>query len=110
MPVVRGCNLPDELLYDVANHIWFQEQGGLAVAATMPSEVKVFSSELFQREAEFITTMLGLYGQVHDSKWAPLGPVLSNHLQAPGMNIAAGSSEIQRNLIAWVGLQLPRFK
>jgi glycine cleavage system H protein len=27
MPVVRGCNLPDELLYDVENHIWFQEHG-----------------------------------------------------------------------------------
>ena len=29
---------------------------------------------------------------------------------AIGSNIAAGSSEIQRNLIAWVGLELPRFK
>jgi len=27
MPVVRGCQLPDELLYDVDNHIWFQELG-----------------------------------------------------------------------------------
>ena len=27
MPVVRGCQLPDELLYDVENHIWFQELG-----------------------------------------------------------------------------------
>ncbi len=27
MPVVRGCQLPDELLYDVDNHIWFQEVG-----------------------------------------------------------------------------------
>ena len=90
--------------------IWLQEQGGLAVAATMPSEVKVFSSELAQRRAEFVTTMLGLYGQVSDSKWAPLGPVLSSYLHAPGMNIAAGSSEIQRNLIAWAGLQLPRYK
>lgn len=25
MPNVRGCNLPDELLYDVANHTWFKE-------------------------------------------------------------------------------------
>jgi len=22
---VRGCNLPDELLYDVDNHIWYRE-------------------------------------------------------------------------------------
>ena len=25
MPVVRGCNLPDDLLYDVDNHTWFKE-------------------------------------------------------------------------------------
>ena len=25
MPTVRGCHLPDELLYDVDNHIWYQE-------------------------------------------------------------------------------------
>ena len=25
MPTVRGCHLPDELLYDVDNHIWFKE-------------------------------------------------------------------------------------
>jgi hypothetical protein len=54
--------------------------------------------------------MMGLYGQIYESKWAPLGSMLSAYMQAPGMNIAAGSSEIQRNLIAWVGLGLPRFK
>jgi glycine cleavage system H protein len=25
MPTVRGCNLPDDLLYDVENHSWFKE-------------------------------------------------------------------------------------
>ncbi len=25
MPDVRGCHLPDELLYDVENHIWLKE-------------------------------------------------------------------------------------
>ena len=25
MANVRGCNLPDDLLYDVENHIWYQE-------------------------------------------------------------------------------------
>jgi len=24
MPIVRGCNLPDDLLYDVENHAWFR--------------------------------------------------------------------------------------
>lgn len=95
--------------YAMAQKItWGQEQEGLAVAPTLPSEVKVFSSELAQRRAEFTTTLLGLYGQVYDSRWAPLGAVVSSHIQAPGGNIASGSSEIQRNIIAW-GLGLPRF-
>jgi len=27
MPDVRGCHLPDDLLYDVENHTWFKETG-----------------------------------------------------------------------------------
>ena len=27
MPDVRGCHMPDDLLYDVENHIWFKEVG-----------------------------------------------------------------------------------
>jgi glycine cleavage system H protein len=27
MPEVRGCHLPDDLLYDVDNHTWFKETG-----------------------------------------------------------------------------------
>lgn len=27
MPDVRGCHLPDDLLYDVENHIWVKEEG-----------------------------------------------------------------------------------
>ena len=40
MPVVRGCNLPDELLYDVANHTWYRDMGdgttqmGMTMVAT----------------------------------------------------------------------------
>jgi len=28
MPDVRGCHLPDDLLYDVENHIWVRELDG----------------------------------------------------------------------------------
>lgn len=40
MPVVRGCNLPDDLLYDVANHTWCRDLGdgttqmGMTMVAT----------------------------------------------------------------------------
>ena len=27
MPVVRGCNLPDDLLYDVENNLWYRDNG-----------------------------------------------------------------------------------
>lgn len=50
MPIVRGCNLPDELLYDVDNHIWFQEQpdgkvklGMTAVATALAGELVAFT-------------------------------------------------------------------
>lgn len=37
MPTVRGCILPDDLLYDVENHIWYQEQpdGTIKIGMTM---------------------------------------------------------------------------
>lgn len=27
MPVVRGCNLPDDLFYDVPNNLWYRPNG-----------------------------------------------------------------------------------
>ena len=37
MPVVRGCTLPDELLYDVDNHTWYREveDGSVEMGMTM---------------------------------------------------------------------------
>ena len=50
MPTVRGCYLPDELLYDVENHIWFQEVGDgnvrlgmTAVATAMAGQLVAFT-------------------------------------------------------------------
>ena len=50
MPIVRGCSLPDELLYDVENHTWFKEVGDgnvrigmTAVAAAMAGELVAFT-------------------------------------------------------------------
>lgn len=46
MPVVRGCELPDDLLYDVENNIWYREEadgtvtvGMTAVAAAMAGQL-----------------------------------------------------------------------
>jgi glycine cleavage system H protein len=50
MPVVRGCNLPDDLLYDVDNNIWYRENsdgtvtlGMTAVAAAMAGPLVAFT-------------------------------------------------------------------
>lgn len=50
MAKVRGCNLPDDLLYDVQNHIWFQETGDgnvkvgmTAVATAMAGRLVAFT-------------------------------------------------------------------
>lgn len=52
MPVVRGCTLPDELLYDVANNIWYRDEGdgtltvGLTVVATsMAGKLVAFTAK-----------------------------------------------------------------
>lgn len=96
------------LAYRIA---WNQEKGGLKIAPHAASESKVFGGELAQRFANFGTEILGLHGQLEESKWAPFGGKLPFAYQVcMGYNIAAGSSEIQRNIIAWVGAGLPRFK
>lgn len=46
MPVVRGCNLPDELLYDVENHTWFREEGDGTVRIGMTAVATALAGEL----------------------------------------------------------------
>jgi len=101
-----------EVGYTLAYRIaWTQQNAGLMFAASLASEAKLFGSELLQRIANFATEIMGPYGKLSPSKWAPLdGTMIDLYQFCMGMNIAAGTSEIQRNIIAWVGLGLPRFK
>jgi glycine cleavage system H protein len=46
MPNIRGCNLPDELLYDVENHIWFQETGDGNVRLGMTTIATAMAGQL----------------------------------------------------------------
>lgn len=96
------------LAYRVA---WNQEQGKLVFSPAMASESKVFSSELRQRLANYATDIMGLHGQLEDSKWSVMyGSMIDMYQECLGRNISGGTSEIQRNIIAWVGLGLPRFE
>ncbi len=71
---------------------------------------KMYGSELAQRLANAGMRVLGLGGQLApESPYAPLrGTIESLYLNAAGLTVAAGTSEIQRNIIAGRGLGLPR--
>lgn len=46
MPTVRGCHMPDELLYDVENHIWFKEVGDGVVRIGMTTVATAMAGQL----------------------------------------------------------------
>ena len=71
---------------------------------------KMFGSELQQRTARRGINMLGLYGGLRPSDpRAPLaGEFCRYYMTSVSLTIAAGTSEIQRNIIATRGLNLPR--
>jgi alkylation response protein AidB-like acyl-CoA dehydrogenase len=74
------------------------------------SATKLYSMELNQRIANTGIKLLGLYGQLSaSSKWAPLkGRLQHQYLRSVANTIEGGTSEIQRNIVATRGLDLPR--
>jgi len=74
------------------------------------SLLKVYSAELHQRIARTQLKVLGMYAQLKSaSALAPQdGRWCSQYLRSVGYTIEAGTSEIQRNIIAQRGLGLPR--
>jgi glycine cleavage system H protein len=59
MANVRGCNLPDDLLYDVENHIWYREMpdgnvklGMTSVATAMAGQVVAYTPKKAGRAVE----------------------------------------------------------
>ncbi|MHB8086549.1 MAG: acyl-CoA dehydrogenase family protein, partial [Dehalococcoidia bacterium] len=73
--------------------------------------VKVFSSELMEKMAQVATDLLGPYGQVSHSKFAKMNGSWESTYQTCFVPIVSmGTNEIQRNIIAWYGLGLPRMK
>jgi alkylation response protein AidB-like acyl-CoA dehydrogenase len=71
---------------------------------------KAFRSETQQRVARTGMKLIGPYGNLtRTSKWAPLrGRLAQSYMSTVSSTIAAGTSEIQRNVIAQRGLGLPR--
>jgi alkylation response protein AidB-like acyl-CoA dehydrogenase len=75
------------------------------------STSKLFNSELVQRSARLGTKVFGMYANLwdrHDPR-SPMGAQFTRrYVTSIPSTIAAGSSEIQRNIIATRGLGLPR--
>ncbi|MCI0437622.1 MAG: acyl-CoA dehydrogenase family protein [Chloroflexi bacterium] len=90
------------------NIAWMQSRG--MVPNKEASMGKVFGTELQQHVVRTGINLLGLYGQLEpDSKYAPLkGRIEKGYMTSVSATIAAGTSEIQRNIIATRGLGLPR--
>ena len=73
------------------------------------SMAKTFGTELQQRMARVAVNTLGLSGQLTGGAQAPLqGRIADFYLQSVSLTIAAGTSEVNRNIIATRGLGLPR--
>ncbi len=87
---------------------WMQSQG--MVPNYESSMSKAYGSELSQRNARRGINMLGLHGQLRpQSRHAVLeGQYCQLYMSTVSATIAAGTSEIQRNVIATRGLGLPR--
>ena len=90
------------------NIAWMQGEG--LVPNKESSMGKIVGTELQQHLSETGMQMLGLHGQLEpSSKYAPMqGRIEHMHLTNVSETIQAGTSEIQRNIIATRGLGLPR--
>jgi len=94
MPSVRGCNLPDDLLYDVNNHIWFKEQGdgsvkiGMTVVATaMAGKLVAYTPKRVGRTIKAGKSC----GTLESGKW--VGPARS----AAGGEVIAVNDDLVNN-------------
>ncbi len=87
---------------------WMLDKG--LVPNIEASVLKLVTTELSQKLANAGMQVMGHYGQLErNSKWSPLrGRVSAGYLDCISALVGAGTSEIQRNIIAMRGLGLPR--
>jgi alkylation response protein AidB-like acyl-CoA dehydrogenase len=103
-----GSEVGKSLAYKIA---WMHQKGDFAGLITAASASKLYSTELAQKLANYATEIMGLYGQLEEGPHAPMQGSMTELFQmCKGATIYAGTNEIQRNLIAWTGLGLPRLK
>jgi alkylation response protein AidB-like acyl-CoA dehydrogenase len=88
--------------------VWLRSQGHRP--DWQAAQVKLFNSEMAQRLYQVAVEVVGLHAQLRgDSARAVLsGVVAQGYLSTVQETIGAGTSEVQRNIIAGRGLGLPR--
>lgn len=111
-PIIRNriaeiaCDI--EAARSLAYRVIDQQQKG-QVGFFDPSAIKIFAGDTLRRMAHLQADILGPYAQVEPSKWAPLeGAAERAYQQLFVLTVSMGTNEIQRNIIAWYGLGLPR--
>ena len=118
---VADCYIRTEVQFNFSFRIISMQSAG-QIPNYEASTSKLFNSELNQNIARTGTQVLGMYAQFwgHDdddrntyndppNDYAPLDGVFTqNYVRSVPSTIAAGTSEIQRNIIATRGLGLPR--
>ncbi len=91
------------IAYEVA---YLQSQG--EIPSIEGSVAKILGTTLTQKIAKIGTDFSGLYGQLTDSSAPFDGKYLKQQLHVTAFTIFAGTTEIQKNIIATRGLGLPR--
>ena len=86
---------------------WFHDEG--IATAYNAAGARLYGTELLKRAASVAVELLGLYGQLDKREGkAPLHGWFGHlYLSSIGMTLAAGTSEILKNVIAGIGLKLP---
>ncbi len=89
--------------------MWNQVKGGIVQAGPKAAAAKVLATELLQRLVSVGCEIMSAYGQVGDSRWAPMRGRFQRNCQLTiGLNMGGGTSEVMRNLVCTLGLGLPR--
>jgi alkylation response protein AidB-like acyl-CoA dehydrogenase len=99
-----------EVMFNFSFRIISMQDRGL-IPNHEASVSKLFNSEMSQKIALTGTRIFGLYSNIYDGKddRAPMRSSMTrSYLTSVSATIAAGTSEIQRNIIATRGLGLPR--
>ena len=98
MPIVRGCHLPDDLLYDVENHTWYREladgtvrMGMTAVATALAGELVAFTPNKVGREVKAGKSC----ATIESGKW--VGPARS---AADGEVVAVNAALVEQPNLA----------